>query len=293
MTLPASGTITYNDFNIEAGRASQTNIDMAWIYNNTKSGQQSYSINNYYSKAWYLKNNTTPGNCDTRAWFQNNCNCDCVCDCGGDCVCICCFPGDALVTVADGSKKRIDEIKIGDVVQGGYGYLNNVQMIHESTLGSAKMYVINGRHRTTSEHKHLTTEGWAVIELSTGTAQTRIRMTVDNNGKKEWHTNTKLQRTKTLELKVGMTLVTTTGNELITSIEIDESYNSDALVYTLCTDGSHTHIVSENLIVGAWLRDNDFDYNNWKPIKKETYNEVYNDVNFLPTSKRAGVLETV
>lgn len=131
MTLPASGAITLANFNTERGVAAATNTDLAWVYSNTKSGQQSYSMSGYYSKAWYQRNadgncnngnctvsgsNCATGefqcvncyisgtvncaNCDSRSWFQNNCNCACTynctqaqwrynCNCacgGGDCV---------------------------------------------------------------------------------------------------------------------------------------------------------------------------------------------------------------
>lgn len=180
--------------------------------------------------------------------------------------------------MADGTQKRIDQIKVGDVVAGGYGYNNKVQMFHSIKIGKGKMYIINGRHKTTGEHKHWTTDGWAVIELSKGTAPTTLLMNVDNEGTRELHRNTKLANTPTHELKVGMTLLTTDGEEVIESIEVDNSFSEDSLVYTLCTDGSHTHIVSGNLIVGAWVRDVDFDFNTWTPIERN--NDVSSTINF-------------
>jgi hypothetical protein len=75
MTLPGSGPLSLNDIHVEinGGGASGTIIDMAYVYNNTKSGQQSYSMSNYYSKAFYQKNNDNcnNGNCN----FGGNCNC--------------------------------------------------------------------------------------------------------------------------------------------------------------------------------------------------------------------------
>ena len=323
--LPSSGPITYNNFNTAAGRGSGANIDMAFIYNNTKTGQQSYSIAAYYGRAWYQRNadgncnngncacncncfgwdfactncanclnctNVNCANCDTRSWFQNNCNCACTyncnitgawqtnCNCNCDCACACCFPADALVTMADGTQKRIDQIKIGDVVDGGYGYKNTVQMFHVIRIGNYPLYIINGRHRTTGEHKHWTTDGWAVIDLKIGTSPTSLLMNVDNEGTKELRRNTKLERTPTLELKVGMTLLTTDGEELIESIEIDESFGENNLVYTLVTDGSHTHIVSDNIIVGAWVRDVDFDFSTWTP-RERNENVSHIDFSFI------------
>lgn len=312
MTLPSSGTLSYSQFNTEAGRASDTNIDMGWIYNNTKTGQQSYAISNYYGKAWYQRNvdgNCNNGNCncgncncacdfncnncfgfqcvnctncDTRSWFQNNCNCACTYNCNlgqypfncnCDCACPTCFPGDTLVTMADGTQKRIDQIMVGDIVEGGYGFKNRVLMYHKTKPNGTAVYIINGRHRTTKEHKHLTTVGWAAIDPQTSVKPTLLYMNVDNEGTKEWHANRKCTRTTTHKLEVGMYLLTLDGEELVESIAIDHTFDPNEFVYTLCTDGSHTHIASNNLIVGAWLRDYDFDYNTWTSIEEAIHDE--------------------
>lgn len=308
MTLPASGTISLNSFNIEAGRPGGTNIDMAWIYNNTKSGQQSYAINNYYSKAWYAKNNENcnngncncgncncydfpqncvncfgsqciAGNCDGRAWFQNNCNCDngalfncnynvwqwncnCACACPTDCVC--CFPADAVITMADGSFKTIDKIMIGDKIDGGYGIINNVIAYHKIKMGRQPLFTINGRHKTTKEHRHFTTEGWAALDLTAAAPEYTHKITIDNYGNKESRKNIKLKDSKVVQLKVGMTLITTQGEELIESIEVDWSADQNQYVYTLVCDGSHVSIVND-IFASAWARDDDFDYLTWKP----------------------------
>lgn len=125
MTLPASGTITLANFNTERGASSTDATDISWIYDNTKTGQKSYSLGSYYSKAWYQRNmdgNCANGNCtncssncgniqctncytsqcvncancDTRSWFQTNCNCACTYNCNNNqvsyncnCACAC------------------------------------------------------------------------------------------------------------------------------------------------------------------------------------------------------------
>jgi hypothetical protein len=125
MTLPASGAISFSNFNTEVGWASNANQSLDWIRTNTKSGQQSNSLNGYYSKAWYQRNvdgNCNNGNCatangncncsgnvsyncynctavncancDSRAWLQNNCNCACTYNCNSvawvtNCNCAC------------------------------------------------------------------------------------------------------------------------------------------------------------------------------------------------------------
>jgi len=75
MTLPSGGSISLNDIHVEinGGGASGTIIDMAYVYNNTRPGEQSYAMSNYYGKIWYARNNTNcnNGNCN----FGGNCNC--------------------------------------------------------------------------------------------------------------------------------------------------------------------------------------------------------------------------
>jgi len=74
MTLPGSGPLSLNDIHVEinGGGASGTIIDMAYVYNNTRPGQQSYAMSNYYGKAYI--NKTNEGNC-------NNGNCVFNCNC--------------------------------------------------------------------------------------------------------------------------------------------------------------------------------------------------------------------
>lgn len=260
MTLPASGAITYNNFNTEAGLTSGASISMSWIYSNTKAGQESYAINSYYSKAWYQKNNDAPfpGNCDTRSWFQTNCNCNCVCDC------VCCFPADALVTMADGTIKKIEEVKIGEKVNGGYNVTNTVIAYHKIKMGNQPLFTINGKHKTTSEHRHWTTDGWAALDLNAAAPEYIHEITIDNFGSKERRKNVKLKDSKPVTLKRGMELITAQGKELIETIEIDWHQDPDQYVYTLICDGSHACVVN-GIVVSAWARDDDFDYNTWTP----------------------------
>jgi hypothetical protein len=78
MTLPTSGTITYNDVNIEVGNASGTKLGMDWIRSVSKStiggATGAFSdLNSLHGKSYYKNNtmgNCNNGNCTTG---QGNC----------------------------------------------------------------------------------------------------------------------------------------------------------------------------------------------------------------------------
>jgi len=256
MPTPASGAISF--LNIKDNFYGLVNYDdFAWGTNLANL----YNLNYYRGRGY--SNGTLPSGAIAFNNFYNstgNCQCACSTDSAPTC-----FPGDALVTLANGTKKRIDQILTGDVVDGGYGYKNTVQAYHVTAVGKSHIYIINGKHRTSVEHKHWTTDGWAAIDIYAATSLTALEVVVDNDGNKEKRSNTKLARTKTSQLKVGMTLVTESGLEQIEKIERDYSVTPDTLVYTLVTDGSHSHICND-YIVGAWARDIDFDYETWKPL---------------------------
>lgn len=174
MTLPASGTITLDNFNTEVGAASGTARDLSWIYSNTKSGQQSYSMNGYYSKAWYQRNtdgNCNNGNCtnncncgdtnctnciitgtvncancDARSWIQNNCNCACTYNCTTSTVsyncnafCTTCFPAGTPILMYDGTYKAIELIEPWDVLMGADGLPAVLRALDSPLLGNRRM----------------------------------------------------------------------------------------------------------------------------------------------------------
>jgi hypothetical protein len=164
--------------------------------------------------------------------------------------------------MADGSYKRISDVKIGEKVDGGYSLVNTVIAYHKIELGKQPMFTINGKHRTTREHRHWTTDGWAAFDLLASAPEYVHEITVDNNGTKEKRKNVKLKDSKVVQLKLGMTLLTSNGPEVIESIQVDWNQDSNQYVYTLVCDGSHACIVND-VIVSAWAKDEDFDYNTW------------------------------
>lgn len=270
MPTVSSGALAFS--NIRANFAGYTNWD-GFSYGTNDANL--YNLNYYRGRRYRIGANAGsspasyfPTGAISFNTFYNtdgNCACDCACDC--NCACstdTTCFPGDARVVMSDNSIKRIDAIRVGDILNGGFGYQNEVLAIHKGPLAGNKLFIINGTHRTTPEHRHWTTDGWAAISVTKATTDYATEVDVDNEGGKELRVNKRFRNTPVVELKEGMTLVTINGEESITSIVEDTSATSIDIVYTLIMGGSHTHIANDKIVTG-WAHDEDFDYSTWKP----------------------------
>lgn len=138
-----------------------------------------------------------------------------------------CFIADTLVTMADGSKKDIQDVKIGDVLKGEKSN-NRVLGLHQPKLNEKKLYSFNGgRYFVTAEHPFRTTKGWKSIDPKL-TASENIGITVT-------------------ELKVGDTLITDDGNILLKTINSkNEKENTD--LYNFVLGGDHTYYADGYLV---------------------------------------------
>jgi hypothetical protein len=75
-----------------------------------------------------------------------------------------CFTADTLITMADGSKKRIVEITEGDLIQGLTG-INKVSKLLNFEFPSSTLYGFNGREPfVTACHPIKTDKGWAAFD---------------------------------------------------------------------------------------------------------------------------------
>lgn len=77
-----------------------------------------------------------------------------------------CFPGDALVTLEDGSKAKFSDIKPGDMVMTydiGYDLLVAKPVLDVYTFDSNHLYTINGHFITTGGERLLTQDGWKKV----------------------------------------------------------------------------------------------------------------------------------
>lgn len=93
--------------------------------------------------------------------YQYNFNCACNCACSMTC----CFPLDTMLTLADGTKKRVDEFKAGDMVRTTFG--NTAQVLEPIVCGVTAGEVtveINGGIRMTREHLLRGVSGWLAVD---------------------------------------------------------------------------------------------------------------------------------
>lgn len=270
MPTVASGPISFS--NIRDNFYNYTNSD--GFYYGTNNANL-YNLNYYRGKRYRRLSsdytydlgwaNFPTGAISFSTFYAIDGNCVYVCACSTDSGC---FPGDAMVRMADGTLQRIDQIKIGDVVSGGYGFKNNVIAYHKIKIGNQPLFTINGKHRTTREHRHWTLEGWAAIDTDAGKTEFTHCITIDNNGTTENRKNIKFTRTPITYLKMGSVLINEYGDEEpVETVKVDWSPDPEMYVYTLVLDGSHSHIVNGYIATG-WARDDDFDYTTWTKLEK-------------------------
>lgn len=265
MPTVASGALSFSD--IRNNFYNYTNFDG---FNYGTNDGNLYNLNYYRGRRFRRNGNVSTyfsaGTISFAEFYNSdgNCQCDCLCDCACSTDCTC-FPGDSEVRMADGTTKRLDEVLVGDILDGGFGYKNEVLAYHVGPLASNKLFVINNTHKTTPEHRHWTTEGWAAIDVGKATSDYTTIVNIDNDGNTGPRLNKRFKNTPVVPLTVGMTLITESGDlEKIESIVEDNSVDSNTLVYTLIMGGSHTHIVNGKIVTG-WAHDEDFDYSTWKP----------------------------
>jgi hypothetical protein len=166
--------------------------------------------------------------------------------------------------MSDGSTKPIQDVKVGDVVQGAFGEVNEVLALHRPLLGAGKMVRINDEHSTTAHHPHISTDRqfhcvdpMCLKSMTYGKKHTVIL----GNGKKELRTMTGVAPERIKDLTVGTLLQTVSGGRAVTTLA-DVPLSPFTQVYHLVVGGSHTYMVEGYAVVG-WAREDDFDYDAW------------------------------
>ena len=137
-----------------------------------------------------------------------------------------CFIANTKVTMADGTIKNIQDVKIGDVLKGE-STDNKVLGFHQPKL-DGKLYSFNGgRYFVTEEHPFKTINGWKSINPNK-TANENIGITVT-------------------KLKVGDTLITENGYVLLKTIN-SKVGKDDTQLYNFKLDGDHTYYADGYLV---------------------------------------------
>jgi hypothetical protein len=138
-----------------------------------------------------------------------------------------CFIADTQVTMADGSKKNIQDVQIGDVLKGDTTD-NTVLGYHQPTLDDGKLYGFNGGEAfVTAEHPFMTTKGWKSINPEK-TKKEHIGISVTT-------------------LEIGDVLVTEKGFVTIKSIQSKDAPTTTKL-YNFILDGDHTYYADGYLV---------------------------------------------
>jgi len=165
--------------------------------------------------------------------------------------------------MADGSFAAIEDVRIGDLVRGRYGEVNEVLALDRPRLGHRPLYFVNGEHWTTGEHPHWTEEGPSAVdprELKSDWGY--YHPVVTSSGRSEEWLNVGLARTVG-PLRIGARAVHGDGVKEIRSIAVCIGRPSLQL-YNLVLGGSHTMRV-DGYVVTGWPQEHDFDYDAWQP----------------------------
>lgn len=177
-----------------------------------------------------------------------------------------CFLAGSPVTMEDGSTKPIESVAVGDRVVGAFGEINTVEALQVNPLGIATISNINGEHKTTSHHPHISPDHkFCCVQPAVISSLTygKDHWVTVADGSKQKRTMTGVKPERIVKLEVGMTLQTLTGPRTVTSIE-RVPMSPTTPVYHLAVSGSHTYVV-DGYAVSAWPREDDFDYDTWTP----------------------------
>jgi hypothetical protein len=266
MATPARGA-TIDIYTIRAN-FSGGNLDAGWnaAYNTNMLNMGWYAGRYYYSAYYGYRYFPGASNLDMYTYFtaaSGNCNCCCQCCCTGTC-----FLAGSLVTMADGTTKKIEDVKVGDYVMGAFGEANVILAKDDPWLGDRYMYKINDEHDTSDDHPHVSTDKqfYAPEENAAYDEWGSYFDCELADGSHEMWLNVGLTKRKLKKLTVGVELITTKGGKVVDSIE-KYKLPPDTKLYNFVVGGSHTYFVNGYAVTG-WPREDDFDYDKWEPTGK-------------------------
>jgi hypothetical protein len=178
-----------------------------------------------------------------------------------------CFLAGSQIACQDGSTKAIEKVQVGDKVKGAFGEINTVLALHRPFLGSGHIVNVNGEHKTTTHHPHISaTKQFLCVEpsiIKNFTYGKEHNVIVDRTGRTERRVMQGVKHERIQALTVGSELQTLTGGRRVDSLE-PIVMSPFTQVYHLAVSGSHTYVVDGYAVTG-WPREDDFDYDAWAP----------------------------
>jgi|GEM_PF-5334313 len=145
-----------------------------------------------------------------------------------------CMLEGTTISLANGEKKKIEDIKLGDQLQSGSGSVTTVEAVSRVIRSRGLLYSINGgRAFITKEHPILTKKGWKSAEPNP-----KLKHSVKIVG----------------PLKVGDVLVTPEGDVEVKSIEAKNVNSAGGVTtYNMIVNGDGTFI-ADGLVVKSMNR---------------------------------------
>ena len=172
------------------------------------------------------------------------------------------FLGQAVVLMADGSTKHIEDIMPGEMVRGRHGESNMVLALRRPLAGRRAFYIINGNHSLSEEQIHWSRRGpLAVNAEAAKNEKGKAYPVLLANGELFFRKNIGLKYV--LPLLPSDLLIGIDGLKPVVSLE-STSVEESQMLFDLVLGGSHTYFVDGYLVAG-WANDEDFDYRTWQP----------------------------
>ena len=175
-----------------------------------------------------------------------------------------CFFHDAIVTMADGSIKAIEDVRVGDMILGAFGEHNQVLALHRPLLGNNTMTNINNEHHTSSHHPHISpNKKFYAVKPAVVMSDTygKSHEVLDENMVPYQRFLSGLNSGRVQQMEIGIKLKTIDGAREVTFLDTYEMAPETQL-YNLVLSGSHTYYVDGYAVTG-WPNEDDFDYDLW------------------------------
>ena len=135
---------------------------------------------------------------------------------------IMCFVAGTKVDMADGTKKVIENIVVGDEVMALGNKIDKVSYVHDIPKDNRNLWTINNRITATDSHAFLTKDGWK-------SNNAKLSNTVYND-----------YGIEVKDLQIGDKLITNDGVEKVTTLESEKDF---VKVYNFSTANTHTYLV--------------------------------------------------